>query len=127
TLGAEVTVVEILPQILPVEDAEIAAHARKRFEKQGIKIITSAKVTKVEKAGDKATCTIEDDKGKTQSLTVDRVISAAGVVGNVENLGLEKTKVKIERGTIVADGYGRTDEPGIYAIGDVAGAPMLAH
>src|SRR5262249_52428922 len=126
TLGADVTVVEVLPQILPVEDAEIAAFARKSFEKQGIKILTSAKVTKLEKKSDAVTATIDDGKG-TQSLTVDRVISAVDVVGNVENLGLEKLGVKTDRGAIVIDGYCRTKVPGIYAIGDVAGPPMLAH
>ena len=127
TLGAEVTVVEVMPQILPVEDAEIAAFARKRFEKQGIKILTGAKVTKVEKGGDSVTATVEDGKGGTQQITAERLISAVGVVGNIENLGLEKLGVKIERGTIVTDGLGRTNVPGIYAIGDVAGPPMLAH
>ena len=127
TMGAEVTIVEVLPQILPVEDAEIAAFARKQFEKQGIKIITGAKVTKLDKKGDSVTATIDDGKGGTQSLTVDRVISAVGVVGNVENLGLEKLGVKTDRGTIVIDGYCKTNVPGIYAIGDVAGPPMLAH
>ncbi|HKS65307.1 MAG TPA: FAD-dependent oxidoreductase, partial [Xanthobacteraceae bacterium] len=127
TMGAEVTIVEVLPQILPVEDAEIAAFARKQFEKQGIKIITGAKVTRLDKKGDSVTATIDDGKGGTQSLTVDRVISAVGVVGNVENLGLEKLGVKIDRGTIVIDGYCKTNVPGIYAIGDVAGPPMLAH
>jgi len=127
TLGAEVTVVEVLPQILPVEDAEIAAFARKAFEKQGIKIMTGAKVTKLDKKADGVTATIDDGKGGTQALAVERVISAVGVVGNVENLGLEKLGVKIERGTIVADGFGKTSVPGIYAIGDVAGPPMLAH
>jgi len=127
TMGAEVTVVEVLPQILPVEDAEIAAFARKQFEKQGIKIITGAKVTKLDKKADSVTATIDDGKGGTQSLTVDRVISAVGVVGNVENLGLEKLGVKTDRGTIVIDGYCRTNVPGVYAIGDVAGPPMLAH
>ncbi len=127
TLGAEVTIVEVLPQILPVEDAEIAAAARKSFEKQGIKILTGAKVTKLEKKADQVTATIDDGKGGTQTLTVERVISAVGVVGNVENLGLEKLGVKTDRGTIVIDGYGRTNVPGIYAIGDVAGPPMLAH
>jgi dihydrolipoamide dehydrogenase len=126
TMGVEVTVVEILPQILPVEDEEIAAHARKRFEKQGIKIITGAKVAKLVKEKDSVTATVEKD-GKTQEIKADRLISAAGVVGNVENLGLEKLGVKIERGTIVVDGNARTNVPGIYAIGDVAGAPMLAH
>jgi dihydrolipoamide dehydrogenase len=127
TLGAEVTVVEVMPQILPVEDAEIAAFARKRFEKQGIKILTGAKVTKVEKGADSVTATVEDGKGGTQKIAAERLISAVGVVGNVENLGLEKLGVKIERGTIATDGLGRTGVPGIYAIGDVAGPPMLAH
>src|SRR5882724_1315276 len=127
TLGADVTVVEVLPQILPVEDAEIAAFARKAFEKQGIKILTGAKVTKLDKKGDSVTATLDDGKGGTQSMTVDRVISAVGVVVNTENLGLEKLGVKIERGTIVIDGLCRTNVPGIYAIGDVAGPPMLAH
>jgi dihydrolipoamide dehydrogenase len=126
TLGADVTVVEVLPQILPVEDTEIAAFARKSFEKQGIKIYTSAKVAKLERKSDSVTATIDDGKG-TQNQSFDRVISAVGVVGNVENLGLEKLGVKIERGTIVIDGYCRTNVPGIYAIGDVAGPPMLAH
>jgi dihydrolipoamide dehydrogenase len=126
TLGAEVTVVEVLPQILPVEDAEVATFARKSFEKQGIKIITGAKVTKLDKKSDSVTASIDDGKAM-QSLTVDRVISAVGVVGNVENLGLEKLGVKIDRGSIVIDGLGRTNVPGIYAIGDVAGPPMLAH
>ena len=127
TMGAEVTVIELLPQILPVEDAEIAGIARKRFEKQGIKILTGAKVTKVEKGADSVTATIEDDKGKTQQLTAEKLISAVGVVGNLENLGLEKVGVKIERGVVVTDGLGRTNVPGVYAIGDVAGPPMLAH
>jgi dihydrolipoamide dehydrogenase len=126
SFGAEVTVVELLPQILPVEDAEIAAFARKAFEKQGIKIITGAKVTKLDKKGDSVTATIDDGKA-AQSLTVERVISAVGVVGNVENLGLEKVGVKTDRGIVVVDPLSRTNVPGIYAIGDVAGPPMLAH
>ncbi len=127
TMGADVTVVEVLPQIMPVEDAEIAGFARKQFEKQGIKILTGAKVTKLDKKADSVTATIDDGKGGTQQMTVDRVISAVGVVGNVEGLGLEKLGVKIERGTIAIDGLGKTGVPGIYAIGDVAGPPMLAH
>jgi dihydrolipoamide dehydrogenase len=127
TMGCEVTVIELLPQILPVEDAEIAALARKRFEKQGIKIFTGTKVTKVEKGGNDVTCTLDDGKGKTSALKAERVISAVGVVGNTENLGLEKLGVKIDRGVIVIDEVGRTNVPGIYAIGDVAGPPMLAH
>ena len=127
TMGCEVTVVEVLPQIMPVEDAEIAAIARKRFEKQGIKIMTSTKVVKVEKGANDVTCTVEDDKGVKQSLKAERMISAVGVVCNTENLGLEKIGVKLDRGAIVTDGHGRTNVPGVYAIGDVAGPPMLAH
>ena len=127
TMGTQVTVVEILPQILPVEDAEIAAHARKRFEKQGIEILTSTKVTKVEKKPDGVVATIEDAKGVVRTLEAERMISAVGVVGNVENLGLEALGLKIEHGIIATDGRGRTNVPGLYAIGDVAGPPMLAH
>ena len=127
TLGAEVTVVEVLPQILPVEDAEIAAFARKSFERQGIKIMTGARVLQLDKGSDSVKAAIEDGKGGTVALAVERVISAVGVVGNVENLGLERLGVKTERGTILIDGHGRTNVPGIYAIGDVAGPPMLAH
>src|SRR6201987_1700267 len=126
TLGAEVTVVEVLPQILPVEDHEIQVLARKSFEKQGIKILTNAKVTKLDKKGDSVTATIEEG-GKSQTITVERVISAVGVVGNIENLGLEKLGVKTDRGCVVIDGLGKTSVPGIYAIGDVSGPPMLAN
>ncbi len=127
SFGSEVTVVEVLPQILPVEDAEIAAFARKAFEKQGIKIFTGAKVTKLDRKSDAVTATIDDGKGGTQTLTVERVISAVGVVGNTENLGLEKLGVKTDRGAIVVDQFNCTNLPGIYAIGDVAGPPLLAH
>jgi dihydrolipoamide dehydrogenase len=127
TLGSEVTVVEVLPRILPAEDAEIAAFARKSFERQGIKIHTDAKVTKLDKKGDGVTAIIEDGKGASQTIAVERVISAVGVVGNTENFGLEKLGVKTERGAIVIDGACRTNVPGIYAIGDVAGPPLLAH
>jgi len=127
TLGAEVTVVEVLPQILPAEDAEIAAFARKSFEKQGIKIFTGAKVTKLDKTADSVTATIDDGKGATQTISAERVISAVGVVGNIESLGLEKLGVKTERGAVVIDGACRTNVPGLYAIGDVAGPPLLAH
>src|SRR5215510_10609809 len=126
TLGSEVIIVEVLPQILPVEDAEIQAFARKSFEKQGIKIHTNAKVTKLDKKSDSVTATIEEG-GKSQTITVERVISAVGVVGNIENLGLEKLGVKTDRGTIIIDEYNKTNVPGIYAIGDVSGPPMLAH
>jgi dihydrolipoamide dehydrogenase len=126
TMGADVTVVEVLPQILPVEDAEIAAFARKSFEKQGIKLLTNTKVTKLDKKADSVVATIDDGK-KPVTVEFDRVISAVGVVGNIEGFGLEKLGVKTERGCIVIDGYGRTNVAGIYAIGDVAGPPMLAH
>ena len=127
TMGADVTVVEMLPQILPAEDAEIAALARRQFEKQGLKIFTGAKVTRLDKAANSLTATIADGNGGNRTVTVDRVISAVGVTGNIENLGLERLGVKTERGTIVVDGFCRTSVPGIYAIGDVAGPPMLAH
>ena len=126
-MGAEVTVVEVLPQVMPVEDAEIAKVAQKKFEKLGLKILLSTKVTKVVKAADSITATVEDDKGKTQTITAERMISAVGVVGNIENLGLEALGVKTDRGCVVIDDYGRTNVPGVYAIGDVAGPPMLAH
>ncbi len=127
TFGVEVTVVELLPQILPAEDAEIAAFARKQFEKQGMRILTGATVKSVKKSNNSITAEVDLGNGKTETITADRLISAVGVVGNVENLGLEKLGVKIERGVIVTDGLGRTNVPGIYAIGDVAGPPMLAH
>jgi len=125
-MGAEVTVVEVLDRILNVEDAEISAFAHKAFEKQGIKIITSAKVTGATKGADNVTVTIEA-KGATQKITVDRVISAAGIVGNVEDLGLEGTGVKVDRTHVLIDEFCRTGEPGVYAIGDIAGPPWLAH
>lgn len=125
-LGAEVTVVEVMPRILPVEDAEISAFAQKAFEKQGMKIMTGANVKALKKGADNVTATIEAG-GKSQDITVDRVILAVGIVGNVENLGLEGTKVKVEKTHIVTDGYGATGEPGVYAIGDLTGAPWLAH
>jgi len=125
-MGAEVTVVEMLDRVLPVEDAEVSAFARKAFEKQGMKIFTSATVQGVKKGADSVTVTVEAG-GKTQDITVDRVISAVGIVGNTEDLGLEGTKVKVERTHVVVDGVGQTGEPGVYAIGDLAGPPWLAH
>ncbi|MCC4298654.1 dihydrolipoyl dehydrogenase [Aurantimonas coralicida] len=127
TMGADVTVVELLPQIMPVEDAEIAAVARKQFEKQGLKILTDAKVAKVEKGGDGVSVTVETKDGKSQVLKAERLISAVGVQGNTEGLGLEEVGVAIERGIVKIDGYGKTNVEGVYAIGDVAGPPMLAH
>jgi dihydrolipoamide dehydrogenase len=127
TLGAQVTLVEALRQILPSEDAEIAALARKSFERQGIEIMVSAKVAAVQKKDAGLAVTIEAADGAQRSVAVDRVLSAAGVVANVENLGLERLGVKLERGAIATDGFGRTNIAGVYAIGDVAGGPMLAH
>jgi len=126
-MGVDVTVVELMPNIMPVEDVEISTFARKRLEKLGLKIITEAKVTKVEKGTDNVTAHIETKDGKVEKLTVDRLISAVGVQGNIENLGLEALGVKTDRGCVVIDGYGKTNIEGIYAIGDVAGPPMLAH
>jgi dihydrolipoamide dehydrogenase len=125
-MGAEVTVVEVVDRILPAEDAEISAFARKAFEKQGIRIVTAAKVTGVEKGADEVTASIETG-GKQERLTVDRVISAVGIVGNVEDIGLEGTRVVVERTHVVIDEFCRTGEPGVYAIGDITGAPWLAH
>jgi dihydrolipoamide dehydrogenase len=125
-MGAAVTVVEVMDRILPVEDAEISAFAQKAFEKQGITFHLNAKVIGAEKAADSITVTVEAG-GKTQKITVDRVISAAGIVGNTEDLGLEGTKIVVERTHVVIDEFCRTAEPGIYAIGDLAGAPWLAH
>ena len=127
SMGADVTVVEVMPNIMPVEDAEISGIARKALEKRGIKILTEAKVTKVEKAANAITAHVETKDGKVQAITADRMISAVGVQGNIENLGLEALGIKTDRGCIVIDGYARTNVPGIYAIGDVAGPPMLAH
>ncbi len=126
-LGAKVTVVEIMDRILPVEDEEVSAFARKSFEKQGIKIYTGAKVDKIEKGTSsvKATITLKD--GKQESQEFSRVILAVGIVGNVENLSLEELGVKIEKSHIVIDGFCVTNVPGVYAIGDVVGPPWLAH
>ena len=125
-MGAEVTVVEMLDRVLPVEDEEISAFARKSFEKQGMKIVTGATVKRAKKSADSVTVEIEAG-GKATSITVERVIVAIGIVGNVENLGLEGTKVKVDRAHVVVDPYLRTDEPGVYAIGDLVGPPWLAH
>jgi len=127
TLGVDVTVVEVMPAVMPVEDAEVSAFAKKQFEKQGMKILLEAKVTKVEKGANSVTAHVELKDGKVEKITADRMISAVGVQGNIENLGLEALGVKTDRGCVVIDGYGRTNVPGIYAIGDVAGPPMLAH
>ncbi len=125
-LGVDVTVVEIMDRILPAEDAEIAQIARRQLEKAGIRILTGAKVAKLDKGRETVTATIEAGE-ETEKLTVERVLSAVGVVANIEDIGLEKAGVKTERGIIKVDGFLRTSTPGIYAIGDVAGPPMLAH
>ena len=126
TMGAEVTVVEVMDRILPVEDAEISAMAQKSFEKQGMKIITGGMVKKLDKTKKEVTAHIEV-KGKTETHKFDRVIMAVGIIGNTEDIGLENTKVKVEKGHIVTNEFLATSEPGVYAIGDVTGAPWLAH
>ncbi|HEX3863794.1 MAG TPA: dihydrolipoyl dehydrogenase [Stellaceae bacterium] len=125
-MGAEVAVVEVLDRVLPVEDEEISAFARKSFEKQGIKIHTGATVKALKRGKGNVTASIEAG-GKAFDLTVERVILAVGIVGNVEDIGLEGTKAKVERSHIVVDEWLRTGEPGLYAIGDVVGPPWLAH
>ncbi len=127
TFGVRVTLVEALPQILPAEDAEIAALARKSFERQGIEILTATKVSTVEKRENGVVATLTGVDGATRKIEAERLLSAAGVVANVEGLGLEALGVKIERGVIAVDGSGATNVAGIFAIGDVAGGPMLAH
>ncbi|WP_455482628.1 dihydrolipoyl dehydrogenase [Bartonella sp. B35(2025)] len=125
-MGAKVTVIEMMPHIMPAEDTEISIFSRKQLEKKGIRILTQAKVTKVEKASNSITAHIEI-KGKTETIMADRLISAIGVQGNIENLGLEALGIKTDRGCIVTDEWNWTGVKGIYAIGDVAGPPMLAH
>jgi len=125
-LGCDVTVVEVLDRILPVEDEEISAFARKSFEKQGMKIHTSATVKALKKNANDVAATVEA-QGKSFEIKAERVILAIGIVGNVENIGLEGTKVKVEKTHIVVDQWCATGEPGLYAIGDVIGPPWLAH
>ncbi len=125
-LGSEVTVVEALPQVLPAGDSEISNMLGTELEKQGIKIRTGTFLKGMEKGNDNVTATLEKD-GKQEKVTYDRVLLAMGVVGNVENLGLENTKVKVEKNIIKVDQWLQTDEPGVYAIGDVVGPPCLAH
>ena len=125
-MGVEVTIVEYLDRILNVEDEEISALAQKSFEKRGIKILTSAKLLGLKETSQGVAADIETG-GAKQQLVAELVIMAVGIVGNSENIGLEATKVKLDRGHIVTDGYGATGEAGLYAIGDVTGAPWLAH
>ncbi len=126
TLGADTTVVEVMDRVLPVEDAEISALAKKQFVKQGMKILEKSTVKSLDRKADKVIATIETG-GKTEQQEFDTVISAVGIVGNVENLGLEQLGVKIDRTHVVTDEFCRTGVEGLYAIGDVAGAPWLAH
>ncbi|MCW5723493.1 MAG: dihydrolipoyl dehydrogenase [Maricaulaceae bacterium] len=127
TLGAEVTVVEMLDRILPVEDAEISAFAEKAFRKQGMRILTGAQVQKLDKGASSAKAHVKTKDGKTEVIEVERVILAIGITGNIEGLGLEALGVKTDRGHVVVDGFGRTNVKGLCAIGDVVGPPWLAH
>jgi dihydrolipoamide dehydrogenase len=127
TMGADVTVIELMPQMLPIEDHEIASIAQRRFEKMGMRIFTGAKVVSLDRKANSVVATIDNAKGERRSAEFERVISAVGVTGNIENLGLEKLGVTTEHGAIATDGFGRTNVAGVYAIGDVAGPPMLAH
>ena len=126
TLGADTTVVEVMDRILPVEDEEIATFARKCFQKQGMTILEKSTVKQLDRAKGAVTAHIEKD-GKVEKMTFDTVISAVGIVGNTEGLGLEELGVKIDRTHVVTDAYCRTGVDGLYAIGDIAGAPWLAH
>jgi len=125
-LGSEVMVIETLPRILPVEDEEVSTAARKAFEKRGIKFRIGATVKRLSKLKSGVTVELETN-GKAETLDAERAIIAVGIVGNVEGLGLEALGVKVERTHVVTDGYGATGVPGLYAIGDVAGPPWLAH
>jgi dihydrolipoamide dehydrogenase len=125
-MGAEVTVVEVLDRVLPVEDEEISAFARTSFEKQGIKIHTGATVAALERNDNNVVARIEGG-GQGTKLEVERVILAVGIVGNVEDIGLENTGVAVEKSHVVVDEWLRTGEPGVYAIGDLVGPPWLAH
>jgi len=126
TLGADTTVVEVLDRVLPVEDAEISALAKKAFVKQGMKILEKTTVKKLDRSPGKVVAHLEDAIGTT-TAEFDTVISAVGIIGNVENLGLEALGVKIDRTHVVTDEFCRTGVPGLFAIGDIAGAPWLAH
>jgi dihydrolipoamide dehydrogenase len=125
-MGAEVTVVEVLDRVLPVEDEEISAFAHKAFTKQGMTLLTGAKVASVKTSAKGAAVTVEAG-GKTQVIEVEKVILAVGIVGNVENIGLEGTKIKVDRTHVEIDPWCQTGEPGVYAIGDLVGPPWLAH
>ncbi len=127
TLGSDVTVVEVLDRVLPVEDEEVSAFAAKAFAKQGMKIKTATTVEKLQKGADNVTATLKAKDGKTETLTVERVILAVGIIGNVENNGYEAAGIKIDKTHVVIDQWGATGVPGIWAIGDLVGPPWLAH
>ena len=127
TLGAEVTVIEVMDRVLPVEDEEISGLAQKAFEKQGMNILTGTTVESLEKGADSVTATLKKQDGSAEAITVERVILAIGITGNVEGIGLEEAGVKVDRGHVVIDEWCRTGVEGVYAIGDVAGPPWLAH
>jgi len=127
TLGVKILIVEMLDRILPNEDQEISLFARKNFEKSGIQILTSTKVKEIKKNSNDVLCLLESLGKKQQKIKVDRIISAVGIIGNTENIGIEKTKIKVDKGQITTNAFNQTDEPNIYAIGDVCGPPWLAH
>ena len=126
-LGADVTVVEMMDRVMPVEDEEISAFAAKSFKSQGINLMMEASVTKLDKKKSTVVCTVESKGGKSQQIEVDRVIIAIGIDGNVENIGLEENKIKVDRGHVVTDEWGHTGVKGVHAIGDLTGPPWLAH
>ena len=126
-MGADVTVVEMLPRILPVEDEDVSAFMEKRLTKEGIRIVTGAGVEKIDTSASGVTATIKGKDGQSKTEDYSHVIVAIGIVPNTENIGLEELGVTTERGQIKVDGYGRTNVEGVYAIGDVTGAPWLAH
>ncbi|MDO8295981.1 MAG: dihydrolipoyl dehydrogenase [Caulobacter sp.] len=125
-LGADVTVIEALDRILPVEDEEVSKAAHKAFEKRGLKFRVAAKVTRLSKSKSGVSVALEAG-GKAETLEADVAIVAVGITGNVENLGLETLGVTVDRGHVVTDGHGKTNVAGLYAIGDIAGPPWLAH
>jgi dihydrolipoamide dehydrogenase len=126
-MGAEVSIVEVLPRILPAEDEEISGLARKAFERQGIKIHTEATVTAIERTGDTVTAVVDLGEGKISPVSAERVILAVGITGNTDDIGLEGTKVRVEGGHVLVNEWLETGEAGIYAIGDLVGPPWLAH
>ncbi len=127
TLGSEVTVIEVLDRILPVEDEEVSAFAEKAFRKQGMTIKTATTVEKLTRGANSVAATLKSRDGKPETITVDRVIMAVGIVGNVENIGLEQAGIRIEKTHVVVNQWGETGVPGTFAIGDLVGPPWLAH